>query len=246
MDEAFNLVDYLPMSFKNSGEQEYISFLWVAFETNYENGKYQFAFLAYHMLLMSFVYFNIWQIRQAQPGDFEKGLIGFTGDDETTLLRATSPFAFSKVNERTVLRLFRLVGCDDSRIGNYRKLVDDRNDAAHANGNIFFKTHQEADVQIHQVIRAVEEIQTHSRPLISRCYQEFLLQSHNPEEREYLDSEDQIREVLIHGNYMSRKDIEVCINFDISALEDTDMDAIEALHNALCEAYGSVEGMDKI
>ncbi|MDE2937703.1 MAG: hypothetical protein OXR67_02110 [Chloroflexota bacterium] len=240
MDEALNLADYLPMSFRNPGEQEYISFLWEAFETNYETGKYQFAFLAYHMLMMSFVYFNIWQIREARPDDFEKGLIGFARDDETTLLRATSPFAFSKVNERTILRLFRLVGCDDSRIGNYRKLVDDRNDAAHANGNIFFNTQHEADAQIRQVIRAVEEIQTYSRPVINRRYQEFLLQSHNPEEREYLDADDQIREVLIHGNYMSRNDIEICINFDLSTLGDDNGEAINSLHNALCEAYGSV------
>ena len=226
MDEALNMVDYLPMSFKNPGEQEYISFLWEVFETNYESGKYQFAFLAYHMLMMSFVYFNIWQIREARSDDFEKGLIGFARDDETTLLRATSPFAFSKVNERTILRLFRLVGCDDSRIGNYRKLVDDRNDAAHANGNIFFNTQHEADAQISQVIRAVEEIQTYTHPIIGRRYQEFLLQSHNPEEREYLDTEDQIREVLIHGNYMSRKDIEICIDFDLSALEDDNRESI--------------------
>ena len=192
------------------------------------------------MLMMSFVYFNIWQIREARPDDFEKGLIGFARDDETTLLSATSPFAFSKVNERTILRLFRLVGCDDSRIGNYRKLVDDRNDAAHANGNIFFQTQHDADAQILQVMRSVEEIQTHLRPLIGHRYQEFLLQSHNIEEREYLDAEDQIREVLIHGNYMSRKDIEICVNFDISAVESADKDAIEGLHNTLCETYGAV------
>ena len=47
-------------------EQEYIAFLWDAFETNYTHGKYQFAFLAYHMLTMSFVYFNIWQIKQTR------------------------------------------------------------------------------------------------------------------------------------------------------------------------------------
>ncbi len=240
MDEALDLADYLPMSFKNPGEQEYISFLWEAVEANYENGKYQFAFLAYHMLMMSFVYFNIWQIRQALPDDFEKGLIGFSRDDETALLRATSPFTFSRVNERTVLRLFRLIGCDDSQIGNYRKLVEDRNDAAHVNGNIFFNTQHEADAQIRHVIRAVEEIQTYSRPIISRRYQEFLLQSHNPEEREYLDAEDQIREVLIHGNYMSRKDIDYCVNLDIFALEDDNRESIDVLHNALCGSFGSV------
>ena len=104
MDEAVELANYLPLSFKSEKEQEYIEFLWDAFETNYTHGKYQFAFLAYHMLTMSFVYFNIWQIKQTEPGDFEKGLIGFGKDIEKSLLGATSPFVFSTVNERSVLR----------------------------------------------------------------------------------------------------------------------------------------------
>src|ERR1019366_1170772 len=58
MEEAAELANYLPLSFKTPKEQEYIEFLWDAFETNYKHGKYQFAFLAYHMLTMSFVYFN--------------------------------------------------------------------------------------------------------------------------------------------------------------------------------------------
>ena len=62
MDEATELANYLPLSFKTRSEQDYIRFLWEAFESNCENGKYQFAFLAYHMLTMSFVYFNVWQI----------------------------------------------------------------------------------------------------------------------------------------------------------------------------------------
>jgi hypothetical protein len=77
-------------------EQEYIEFLWDAFETNYTHGKYQFAFLAYHMLTMSFVYFNIWQIKQTEPGDFEKAMVGFNKEPEKELLNATSPFTLLK------------------------------------------------------------------------------------------------------------------------------------------------------
>ena len=55
MEEAAELANYLPLSFKTPKEQEYIEFLWDAFETNHTHGKYQFAFLAYHMLTMSFV-----------------------------------------------------------------------------------------------------------------------------------------------------------------------------------------------
>lgn len=40
--------NYLPLSFKSPKEQEYIEFLWDAFETNNTHGNCQFAFLAYH------------------------------------------------------------------------------------------------------------------------------------------------------------------------------------------------------
>ncbi len=233
MEEAAELGNYLPLSFKSPKEQEYIEFLWDAFETNYTYGKYQFAFLAYHMLTMSVVYFNIWQIRQTRPADFEMGLIGFARD-EKALLDATSPLAFSTVNERTILRFLKLIACDNGKIGTYAKLVDDRNETAHSNGNIFFSTPEAIDAKITEILRVVDEIQTHSRPVIEHAYREFLLQSHDPEEREYSDDADQIREVLIHGNYLSPKDIEICVGFDLAPLRASDnFAAIEALHRSL-------------
>ena len=60
MDDALAIRDYLPNSFKNRNDGEYIAFLWDAFESNYQHGKYQFAMLACHMLYMSFVYFSVW------------------------------------------------------------------------------------------------------------------------------------------------------------------------------------------
>ena len=104
MEEAAELSNYLPLSFKTHSEQDYIAFLWDAFETNYTHGKYQFAFLAYHMLTMSFVYFNIWQIKQAWPEAFQMAMVGFNKDMEKELIEATSPFTFWRVNESSVLR----------------------------------------------------------------------------------------------------------------------------------------------
>ena len=238
MEEAAELGNYLPLSFKSPEEQEYIEFLWDAFETNYTHGKYQFAFLAYHMLTMSFVYFNIWQIKQTEPGDFAKGLIGFGKDVEKNLLEATSPFVFSTVNERSILRFLKLIACDNGMIGTYAKLVDDRNDTAHPNGHIFFSTQSALDAKITEILRVVDEIQTHSKPVIERCYREFLVRSADPEEREYLDPADQIREVLIHANYMSQRDVDICLGFDIESLKGTEsFDEIGTLHEALAEEY---------
>jgi hypothetical protein len=234
MEDAAELANYLPLSFKSPKEQEYIEFLRGAFETNYTHGKYQFAFLAYHMLTMSFVYFNIWQIKQTEPDDFAKGLIGFGKDVEKNLLEGTSPFVFSTVNERTILRFLKLIACDNAKIGNYAKLVDDRNDTAHPNGNIFFSTQAALDAKIGEILRVAEEIQDHSRPVIERCYRDFLLRSADPEEREYPDPADQIREVLIHANYMSQRDIDICLGFDVEILRNhVRIAEIKALHQAL-------------
>ena len=150
MEEAAELGNYLPLSFQTPKEQEYIEFLWDAFQSNYENKKFQFAFLAYHVLAMSIVYFNIWQIKQAEPKYFAMGLIGFA-KDEKSLLAATSPFAFSVVPERTMLRFLKLIACDNGKIGTYAKLVDDRNDAAHSNGNIFYSEQSALDAKIREI-----------------------------------------------------------------------------------------------
>lgn len=243
MEEAVELVNYLPLSFKTPSEQEYIAFLWDAFETNYTNGKYQFAFLAYHMLTMSFVYFNVWQIRQSRPEDFEKGLIGFGKDIEKNLLEATSPFVFSTVNESRILRLLKLIGCDNGKIGTYAKLVKDRNETAHSNGNIFYSTEAALDTKITEILRVVDEIQSHSKPVIECGYREFLLGNYDPEEREYTDATDQIREVLIHDNYLSQKDIDICLASDLASLAGHEQYAgIRQLHDALIAGYETDDG----
>jgi hypothetical protein len=241
MEEAAELANYLPLSFKTPKEQEYIEFLWDAFKTNYTHAKYQFAFLAYHMLTMSFVYFNIWQIKQTEPKEFGMALIGFGKDIEKSLLEASSPFVFSTVNERTMLRFLKLIACDNSKIGTYAKLVDDRNESAHPNGNIFYSEQSALDIKIREVLRVAAEIQTHSKSVIEECYENFLINNCDPDDREYPDDADQIREVLIHANYLSSKDMGFCIRFDLGRLaNNTLIEGIEALHNNVCHLYFDV------
>lgn len=86
----------------------------------------------------------------------------------------------------------------------------------------------------------VAEIQAHSKPIIEHAFRKFLLQNHDPENREYADDTDQIREVLIHANYLSQKDVEICLGFDIGTLaEQPDYPAIMALHDSLAANYSA-------
>jgi len=239
MEDAAELGNYLPLSFKSPKEQEYIEFLWDAFETNYTHEKYQFAFLAYHMLTMSFVYFNIWQIKQTRRADFEMAMVGFNKDLEKELLDATSPFTYWRVNESSVMRFLKLIGCDNGNVGSYAALVKERNDTAHPNGNIFFSTRVALDTKITEILRVVDEIQTHPKPVIEHCYRQFLIENNVPEERAYPDAADQIREILIHENYLSQKDIEICLGFDLASLGDAvPSEQARELHDALVAKYG--------
>ena len=238
MEEAFEMQDYLPVSFKTTEESEYVAFLWASFQANFNLGKFQFAFLAFHMLFMSHVYFKIWQIKHARPEDFRRALIGFSNEDERNILNTTSPFAFSRFQERRVFRFLKLVGCDNSTIGNYAKLVDDRNKMAHPNGHIFVKTQVLLEAKIRNVLRAVDDIQGYSKPIVESCYRDFLLCNFDPETREYSDETDQIREVLIRNNYMSMKDIGICTTFNVGELADRcGFEYMNGLHNCLHADY---------
>lgn len=239
MEDAFDLSEYLPLFLRAPNEQEYIAFLWDAFEANYNTGKYQFAFLLYHMLTMSFIYFVIWQIRKNSPDDFQKATIGFSERIGQTLSGSNSPFGFSEVSETGILRILRLINCDDSRIGKLRQFIGERNNTAHANGNIFLRDQNALDIKIKEILRSVHEIQVCSTPVIQECYKTFLIRSCDEEEPEYDDAADQIREVLLRGNYMSQKDIESCIAFDVTTLrEEPGFIRIAGLHDFLCESYG--------
>lgn len=218
MDDTLAIRDYLPRSFKNQNDADYIAFLWETFEDNYESGKYQFAMLVCHMLYMSFVYFSVWQIRLSRPADFANAVI--FQQKEKELLAASSPFTFSEVQERSIFRFLRLVGCEQQHIGQFQKLADERNEIAHSNGHIFFADQTTANRKIGEILIQMAAIQTHMRPVIHERLRRFLLESHNPEEREYYGDADQIREVLIHANYFSQKDIEDCLAFDIDSLAD--------------------------
>ena len=153
-------------------------------------------------------------------------------------MEATSPFVFSGVPERSMLRFHRLIECDNTKIGTYAKLVADRNGSAHPNGNVFFSTHQALDIKVREILRVVDEIQAHSMPVIEHCYREFLLQNHDADEREYPDAGDQIREVLVHGSYMSQMDMAICANFNLASLSvELSFPRISLLHGATHKAY---------
>jgi hypothetical protein len=240
MDEALELGNYLPVSFKTRSEQEYVAFLWDAFQSNYDSGKYEFASLAFHLLYMSFVSFSIWQIRLARGQDFKNALVGFQIESEAMLVEADSPLQFYEViKESQIFRFLKLIGCTNEHVGEFAKFVKRRNRIAHPSGTVFFNDRASIDNEISEMMQEVANIHQHMRPIILEVYGHFLVGSADIEEREYSIPEQEIEANLIHRNYISHKDIEVCLSFNISTMVDQPLYGnITELHEALKMGYG--------
>lgn len=244
MEEALELVNYLPVAYKTRSEGEYIEFLWDSFESNYTAGKYEFSSLAFHLLYMSFVSFAIWQIRLVRELDFKKALIGFQLDSENSLLDADTPFKFyEKLKESQIFRFLKLIGCENDQVGEFAKFVKRRNKIAHPSGTVFFNDQLSIDAEITEMMREVVNIQRHMRPIILEVYGRFLVESSDIEEREYADPKQEIEVSLIHQNYISQKDIEICLAYDLEPLRtDPNYPVIEALHQSLRDTYAEPVG----
>lgn len=238
MEEAYEIHNYLPLHFKTPSEEEYVRFLWDTFESNYNDGKFQFGFIAYHMLFMSFVYFNIWQIKKIHEEDYKKITLGF----HDCFINASSPFSFSEEGEAKIFKLFKFFGLEDVQIGQYKRIVAIRNLAAHCNGNIHFNDDNSVDEKVTDILRFAEEIQQKTKSAIQDCYKKFLLDSQYIEERRYIEGEEQINEELIHEHYISQKDLEFCFEYDISQLsQEPGFTEIQFMHEKLLSMYGNNE-----
>jgi len=237
-ENAFQILNYMPYLYKTVQEEEYINFLWDAFSANYEKEKYQFAFIGYHMLFMSFVYFSIWKIKIHREKDFAKALIGFNKDCEKNMMDASSPFTFSEINESNIFRFFKLVGCKNDKIGEFTRLVKDRNNIAHSNGNIFYNSQDSLDEKINEVLRCADKIQENIKCITRNTFKDFLKNNWDNNNREWSDDGDQIREILIRDNYFSKNDIEYCLSFDINLLnKESKFHRIKKLFRAFQKEY---------
>lgn len=240
MDDAQIILDYLPFSYRNKEEEQYVGFLWDSFVSNYESEKFEFANLAFHLLYMSYVCFAVWRIRAARKDDFEKAMVGFQNDVENKLFKADSPFKFyEQLKEATIFRFIKLIGCGNEQVGEFSRFVKFRNRIAHPSGTTTFNDRQALDEHIALVLTEICNIQDHMTPVVRELFGAFLCsESNDPEKREYIDDGDQIREALLHDNYFSQKDIETCLGFDINAMDgNPDFPAIKTLFDAYVETF---------
>lgn len=233
MEEAYKIFSYLPLLYKSNEEAEYVQYLWKAFENNYQNGQYQFAFMSYHMLFMCFVYFTVWKIKSIHPDDFDKITLGFND----CLNSSSSPFGYSEEQESKIMQVLKYWGLNE-RIGEYKKLVKERNDIAHSNGNIYYKDQKSVDDRIDDVLRFCGEIHRKTKTSIEHSYILFLRDNYSVEDSPYSTIEEMLSDEYIRIHYISENDIKYCCECSMEGFNThKEKDSIIEIHREIQTIY---------
>lgn len=152
--------------------------------------------------------------------------------------------SFACLSESDVFLLLKIAGIDSDLQGELKKLVEERNKYAHANGNITITSQSTMDEEISKYVSALERVQKLLKPLIIKLYKSTLSNPdfYDPEIRlGYSDDNDQIKEELIKKHALSFKDLNVCRKFNISEMSKLEgYDNIKSLHIILCDFYKSI------
>ena len=77
---------------------------------------------------------------------------------EVKLEEITSVFEFSKLPEKDIFEFFRLIGLDDSYVKSTKKLIDYRNEMAHATGKIQIYSQETFDNAIDEILSVKKKI----------------------------------------------------------------------------------------
>ena len=246
-DELNIMLEYLPIEFSDESEEKYISALMLAAQTSCENGLFQFAYIQYHMLFMTAVYYVLLKATLLQPEELEKALYYLLKDRYSDIKKPSNTKngklyfgSFAIVNESDVFLLLRVMGLDNNLLGELQKLVQERNRYAHANGHLLLTSDElflEAlNTYNAKILRVVELL----RPSLIEFYIQTVTNPDffDPEIRAYLDPDEQIIQELIKKYALSRTEINWLRKIKTSTFDEYDgADQIKALHAALNHYY---------
>ena len=246
-DDLFKILEYLPEEFVDETEEEYINALMLAAKTSYENGLYQFAYVQYHMLFMTAVYYAILKVSVLHVEEMEKALYYLLKDRYTDFRKPTNTKngkhyfgSFAMISESDVFMLLRVVGLDNNLLGELQKLVQERNKYAHANGQLqltsdelFMEALNCYNAKIQRVADLLKNdlIAFYKRTVSDPAF-------YDSEIRAYLDPDEQIIQEFIKEYSLSKTELnwlrKVALS-DFNGLEGEH--EIKSLHCALIKYY---------
>lgn len=140
-DYIYQIRRYLPIKFADEEANKFLKYLYEAYLENIKNKKYQFAFKAFHMLYMSFIYKVSWLLND--KGHQIKQLLNKTakdkGDRENRSIMFNTLFDLSQLREKESLEcLFLSLKFYQNDLKECKRHVDVRDNCSHASGKIYY------------------------------------------------------------------------------------------------------------
>lgn len=246
-DELFKMLDYLPEEFADETEKKYIDALILAAQTSYENGLYQFAYVQYHMLFMTAVYYEILKVSLFHEEELKKALFYLLKDRYAEFWKESNTKngklyfgSFAVINESDVFMLLRVVGLDNNLLGELKKLVEERNKYAHANGQLQLTSDELFVEALNSYNAKIQKVVELLRCDLIDFYKKTVTDPdfYDPEIRAYLDPDEQMIQEFIKEYSLSRAELNWLRKIPLSDFDGCEgKEEIKTLHRALIHYY---------
>ena len=216
-----NLMGYFPLDKVDEEAGTYDQYLFDLQKTvidNYYSGNYQVAYFYAHLIFMSYVYYSIelaYSIWPDKVKDQYDLLNAYGTRDKPNLQNHASTYAFSKIPEKEIFKVFYAIGMDVQYIQQLSKYVEKRDDYAHATGegNINIEAFEG---NIRTISQNMDRIHALFTPILKSAYVSFLTDSI---ELSYAELKERIEEFIFDHGY-SLKDLTFLCNLGISNIRN--------------------------
>lgn len=249
--ELYEIFAYLPELFQDGDEEKYINALSLAMQTSYDTGLYQFAYMQYHMLFMTAIYFILLKLYFLHQDEMEYALFYLLKDryndffgKENTKEGQLYFGSFAAISESDVFKLLHIVGMDSNLEGELKKLVKERNDYAHANGRLLLTSEDFFLKKIRNFNHCIDKVFALIKKDILQLYSSTLNDPdfYDPDIRVYLDPMQQVREEIVRKYSFSRFELNWCRKYNIKQLESSEnYESKKEIHIALSKYYKELQ-----
>lgn len=207
-DYIYKIREYLPIRFVDADANEFLKYLEESYIENIKNQKYQIAFIAFHMLYMTFIYKVKWLLKKQGNVTINQILNEYSRQNRGVAFNTL--FDLSQFNEKQSLeRLLEYFKFHINEIRTCKYHVDVRNNCCHASGKIYYKKFSRVEPYIEEEIELVEKIHKKTINDFKKLLDEFLEHSWS---RKLITGD--IKNWFEENN-ISQKDLEIIVNFDL-------------------------------
>jgi len=203
LERIFEVGEYLPIFPRSEDEVRYLESQLDQLKRSCESRLYQAACLHLHLLYMSIAYYQIFRMKGSCAHDYALACTYVHQRKEVE--SASSPFALSQMKEADAFEFYRVLQVPPEVIRNLKHCVGMRNDQMHANpanaipdAASFLDTLRTYLDQLRKSVSSEED-------LLFGLYQDFE-GSFRSGARQYTDARDEVREVFVRGNSLSRRE----------------------------------------